>query len=365
MMRVIRLMLAACLSFSCLLFAVAELEDPTVGRLAVIEDPDGFVNMRSKPEADSEVVLKIQKDEFFVCEPAESDWWHVEDFFGNEGYMHKSRIRLIKDLPGKALERLFVNPPLAPDDDALVDIDQVSERYYERYNDRDKRQGAGSNDSRLRLDGSLFHNEKLDQCIFITHHTDGMIPKMVLFSSIDVPDGVFGKIEMHTLDGDLASLEAKKVNWSDLLAESITIPARHFQTALGLKLGDGVEKAIKIFGEPHNQRTINSVLIYEWGFPGGYYYGWDYTESSLGFFDMGRVTEDRKLIKKSRLDDGEREKIQQHFQSPRGYEFIKGLLDWVLPRTRGSRVHCGLGYYVRLYVRDGKIIALAYEWGFE
>jgi hypothetical protein len=360
-MRAIRLVLAACFSFICPLFAAAEQEEPTVGRLAVIEDPDGFVNMRSKPDANSEVVLKIQRDEFFVCEPSESEWWRVKDFFDNKGYMHRSRIRLLKDLPGRDLERLFVNPPIAPEDE-LVNIHEVSERYYERYKQRYERH-ASADDPQLILDGSLFHNEKLNQCIFITHGTDGMIPSMVLFSSSNTLDEVFDGLDIRTRDGEYASLESRKANWSDLLSKAEPIPAQHFATVQGLKLGDRINKAIKIFGKPHNQLKGNDVMIYEWGFPGGFYYGLEYTESSLAFFDMDRTTEDGRLIEKSRLDDGEREKIEQHFQSPRGDEFIKRLPEYVLPRTRGSRVHLGFGYYVRLYVRDGTVTALAYEWG--
>jgi len=324
-------------------------------QLAVIEDADGFVNVRSRPDAKSDVVLQIQKDEFFACAPSESDWWRVKDFFNNEGYMHKSRIRLVKGLPGKTLERLFVNPP-SVDYDELVDIHEVSEWH------RSRRSGYPDK-SPLILDGTLFRNTELNQCIFITHHTDGMIPLMVLFSSRNTPDEVFDELQIHTRDGDFASLESKKANLSDLLDKAASVPARHFETVKGLRLGEKVDKAIKIFGKPHNQRKGDGVTIYEWGFAGGYHYGLEYSESSLGFFDMDRVTENGELTKKPPLNRDQLLKIERYLQSPRGDEFIKGLLDWVLLRTRGSRVHLGFGYYVRLYVRDGKVIAIAYEWG--
>jgi len=354
MMRAIRLVLAACFSFICPLFAAAEQEEPTVGRLAVIEDPDGFVNMRSKPDANSEIVLKIQRDEFFVCEPAESDWWRVKDFFDNKGYMHRSRIRLVKDLPGKTLERLFVNPP-SVDDDELVDIHEVSEWELSR-------RSGHPDESPVRLDGALFRNTELNQCIFITHHTDGMIPSMVLFSSSNTLDELFDELRILTRDGKFASLESKKANWSDLLTKAEPIPARHFETVKGLRLGEKVDKAIKIFGKPHNQRKGNDVMIYEWGFPGGAYYGWNHSESKLGFLDFDRVTDDGKSIKRLALDADQLKKIEEHMQDSK---FEEELLEAYLPRTRGSRVNIGLGFTVQLYVRDNKITALAYEWGIE
>ena len=356
-MLAIRLVLAACFSFTCPLFGAAKQVSPPVGSLAVIEDPDGFVNLRSKPDANSEVVLKIQKDEFFVCEPSESEWWRVKDFFDNKGYMHRSRIRLVKDLPGKTLERLFVNPPVADAEDELVDIHKVSEQHLSSHLLHPVTHGGS-----LGFDGTLFRNTKLNQCIFVTHHTDGMIPLMVLFSSINTPDGVFDELQINTRDGEFASLDAKKANWSDLLAEAATIPSRHFETIGGLRLGEKVDKAIKIFGNPHNVRTSGNTKVYEWGFPGGLYYGWEYSESSLGFLDMDRLTEDNKSINRLSLDPSQHKKIEEHMQNSK---FEESLRAYVLPKTRGSRVNLGLGYRVRLYVRDGKIIALAYEWGFE
>lgn len=332
----------------------ANVKDSLSVRLAVIEDPDGFVNVRSRPDVKSDVVLKIQKDEFFTCEPSESEWWFVKDFFDNEGYMHKSRIRLIKDLPGKDLERLFVNPPVAPDDE-LVGQAELAERYQGKV--------VEVGDLNCGDDQSLFSNSELNQCIYLTYSTDNFVTRNVLFRDNDVPNGVFDDLAwIGTKGGKLASVDAKKAAWQGLLASSTKIPARHFQTVRGLKLGDKFDKAIKIFGKPHNQRKGDDVIIYEWGFPGGYY-GWEEGESSLGFFDVDCVRENGELIEKPLLDKGELEKIQQHLQSPRGDEFLNGLLEWNFPRTRGSRINVGFGFQVRLYVRDAQIVALTYMRG--
>lgn len=85
-----KLLLAMVLTLAAPLFADAEATNSTKAQLAVIEDPDGFVNVRSRPDAKSDGVLKIQGHEFFTCEPSESDWWRVKDFSDNGGYMHRS-----------------------------------------------------------------------------------------------------------------------------------------------------------------------------------------------------------------------------------------------------------------------------------
>ena len=70
---------------------------------AVIDDPDGFTNLRQAPGPSARVIAKVQAGEKFVARgSAEEDWWHVKLDSGVEGYMHKSRIKMLeKRAPGK------------------------------------------------------------------------------------------------------------------------------------------------------------------------------------------------------------------------------------------------------------------------
>jgi hypothetical protein len=75
-------------------------------KVAQINDPDGFTNIRKGPSKDTEITGKILKNDFFYCEVSyTSDWYKVTaqqwDGFGRQtsGYMHKSRIRIIEDTP--------------------------------------------------------------------------------------------------------------------------------------------------------------------------------------------------------------------------------------------------------------------------
>ncbi len=66
---------------------------------AVIDDPDGFVNVREEPVKGSRVVGKIAEGEVFYYGVTDNDWWEVAKTPDGEkiGYVHQSRIRPIAD----------------------------------------------------------------------------------------------------------------------------------------------------------------------------------------------------------------------------------------------------------------------------
>ena len=76
------------------------------GFRGVIDDPDGYVNLRQEPRVDSAVVAKVKKDELFLFERKENEkWCKVKLKSGVTGWMHYSRIKLYftrKDLPEKS-----------------------------------------------------------------------------------------------------------------------------------------------------------------------------------------------------------------------------------------------------------------------
>ncbi len=72
-------------------------------RMGVIDDPDGFVNLRAGKSADAVVVAKVKTGETFTfASDHDPDWYKVTLPSGKSGWMHLSRIRLFfteKDLP--------------------------------------------------------------------------------------------------------------------------------------------------------------------------------------------------------------------------------------------------------------------------
>jgi hypothetical protein len=77
--------------------------------LAMINDPNGFVNVRAEKNSHSEIVMTIKESDFFLCEPTEENWWKIDNFYTKTGFVHKSKIRLIKELKEKQQHDLIIN----------------------------------------------------------------------------------------------------------------------------------------------------------------------------------------------------------------------------------------------------------------
>ncbi|KXK56760.1 MAG: Bacterial SH3 domain protein [Chlorobi bacterium OLB5] len=68
------------------------------GETAIINDPDGFTNIRYQPNTNSEILDKIiDGEEFQVIVDLSKDWWKVKTKKGIIGYVHKSRVRLFNE----------------------------------------------------------------------------------------------------------------------------------------------------------------------------------------------------------------------------------------------------------------------------
>jgi hypothetical protein len=71
-------------------------------RPGIINDSDGYVNIREQPNGKSKIVRRILKNELFFFTPtSKSDWYRV---YRNEssaciGYIHKSKITVYDDFP--------------------------------------------------------------------------------------------------------------------------------------------------------------------------------------------------------------------------------------------------------------------------
>jgi hypothetical protein len=82
---------------SCLitLLGLSLLRVATAQDHGVINDPDGFTNLRAKKSADSAVVAKVKAGEVFEYEGTQdSEWLKVTLASGKTGWMHCSRIRM-------------------------------------------------------------------------------------------------------------------------------------------------------------------------------------------------------------------------------------------------------------------------------
>ena len=78
------------LSINCLMSQIVD--------LGVINDNDGYTNVREIKRNDAKILTKIYEGEVFAVEKSSENWWKVITKNGIQGYVHKSRINIIENL---------------------------------------------------------------------------------------------------------------------------------------------------------------------------------------------------------------------------------------------------------------------------
>ena len=78
-------------------------------KLAIINDQDGFTNIRTGMGSQFDIIGQIKTDEFFYCEKTNNDWYPVDALNWVEkgvlsgeplkGFFHKSLISILEELP--------------------------------------------------------------------------------------------------------------------------------------------------------------------------------------------------------------------------------------------------------------------------
>ncbi|MDR1198720.1 MAG: SH3 domain-containing protein, partial [Prevotellaceae bacterium] len=73
------------------------MHDTTKSKLGIIDDPDGYVNIRKGQNAQSEIAGQIKKDEVFRYWELPTNWCVVETEAGLRGFVYKIRIKEYRD----------------------------------------------------------------------------------------------------------------------------------------------------------------------------------------------------------------------------------------------------------------------------
>lgn len=211
-------------------------------KLAVINDSDGYTNVRKAPDAKSEVVFKTEKDELFLCEATKDQWLEAKDFFGNQGFIHKSRVLLYQDLNKK--EKEAYNGSL---------LGQIRDSVRVRNRAEPSKESPGI------YYGSFDIHKQLKQFFLSESNCEGAHSMDLLFIGDDTPGVILEHVGRHP-SWDINNIRKAL----PLLISNSSPTTEVFTTERGLALGSGVDHAIKLFGRPHNKKVEDGVEIFTW-----------------------------------------------------------------------------------------------------
>ena len=71
-------------------------QSPNKKYIAIIQDPDGYTNVRNGMSANSEIIDRLFEGENYEVFPStDNNWWLVNTKSNVKGYVHKSRIKIL------------------------------------------------------------------------------------------------------------------------------------------------------------------------------------------------------------------------------------------------------------------------------
>lgn len=79
--------------------AAAAMPQPRFNLAAVIDDPDGYTNVRAQPSTAAAIVDRVEDGEAFTTFSQDGGWWQVRTADGKLGWMERSRIRTLAARP--------------------------------------------------------------------------------------------------------------------------------------------------------------------------------------------------------------------------------------------------------------------------
>jgi len=122
------------------------------------------------------------------------------------------------------------------------------------------------------LDKVWLSNDTIKQILVFELYTDNHRMLTYHFYDTNIPTQLIKDMEFNVDGGDTASNAQKLKDFNGFLFKTQKISGGYFITEKGFKLGDSIDKAIKIYGKPDNIETTNGIEIYFWKFTGDILY---------------------------------------------------------------------------------------------
>jgi len=211
-------------------------------RLAVINDPDGYTNVRQAPSPESPVVFKIEETELFLCEEGEGVWWKAKDFFGNQGFIHKSRVIYYDSLKDTEKEKLRAGWLNSVTDEVSYRTESIPFKTYPEF-----------------FYNSFDINRDLKHFSYHTGDCEGAHKMDLLFTAENTPVSLLKEVPAAP-DRDI-----EKFRMALPILVSDSPPTKEdFKTKRGLAINSDTNDALKIFGQPHSQKREGDVKVFYW-----------------------------------------------------------------------------------------------------
>lgn len=208
--------------------------------LAVINDPDGFTNIRRSPGAQASVAAIVLKDQPFYVEPSQSEWWKVNAVMWNmaslagfEGFIHKSRVQFVRELPDSVQQGFFKRQLRAIRQQCKL-ADALREKAFDRQtNALDKTLFDSATHTRMRAYDATYESLVEDVRIYLCRTKDVLILKEWLQAEIDteksaseIPSIALGECYICQPDWLLEQLrsfpKARRIHFYDDIAHGLT-----------------------------------------------------------------------------------------------------------------------------------------------
>lgn len=148
-----------------------------------------------------------------------------------------------------------------------VDDYPVSDDMFENKNPDNSARRIKSGDV-YALDQLWFGNNKIRQVLVVELATDYWRNIFYHFYKDDIPTPLIEQMGLNLESGDTATTQQKINAFDGLVKQSQEVGEKFFTTKKGFKLGDDKQKAISVYGDPHQVTRAGNIEILDWRFFG-------------------------------------------------------------------------------------------------
>lgn len=124
----------------------------------------------------------------------------------------------------------------------------------------------------ISVDKIWFTNDTLNQTLVFEMYTDKHRLAIFHFYNASVPAELIKRMELSTLDREMATDKQKLENFMGFLSSRRKINSNYFKSDKGFKLGDSKENIINKYGRPDKVKISKGIEEYEWDFIGDILY---------------------------------------------------------------------------------------------